>query len=120
MKCKGCQGQFPYLSPDRLCGHCEAKKCRMLLVGRLLYGFPDGISYGFDRQGSPDRENADKLLSALRELGAIDETSLRKKGEMRAKTGLTEREYRDAIHLLQAENAVKTKPGAKGGTWLVS
>jgi len=63
------------------------------------------------------RENAEKLRSALRELGAVDEESSAKEGILRRKTGLTEREYKRAMRFLKKQNAVRTKP--RIGTWLV-
>ncbi len=67
---------------------------------------------------SADQENAEKLRSALREMGAIDEESKKQKGALRLETGLKEREYRNAIKLLKAEKAVRTKQGV--GTWLTN
>ena len=63
-----------------------------------------------------DQEDAEKLLFALREIGAVDEASAAKKGCLRRETDLSERKYREAIKLLKAEKAVRTKSGV--GTWL--
>ncbi len=65
-----------------------------------------------------DRENAEKLRSALREMKAIGKKSSTNEGFLRSETGLTGREYRRAINLLIAEKAVRT--GTRAGTWLVS
>jgi hypothetical protein len=68
--------------------------------------------------GGADRTNAGKLLSALREKGAVDEDSHSSEGWLRLETGLTEREYRKATKLLKDEKAVRTK--RRVGIWLVS
>jgi len=60
--------------------------------------------------------NAEKLLSALREMGAVNEDSHSSEGALRRETGLTEREYRKAMKLLRDHKAVRTKSGI--GVWL--
>ncbi len=57
------------------------------------------------------QEHAETLRSALPEIGVATE------GLLRLETGLTEREYRKAVKLLKAENAVQTKTGV--GIWPV-
>lgn len=64
------------------------------------------------------RENAEKLRSAMCKLGAKSEERSVKKGCLRRETGLSEREYREAIELLKAEQVVRTKRGV--GTWLAT
>ncbi len=64
------------------------------------------------------RKNAGKLLAALRELGATGKESAAQKGILRRATRMSDREYRKAIKLLQAEKAVQTK--SRVGTWLVT
>jgi hypothetical protein len=62
--------------------------------------------------------NVEKLRSALRKAGAVDQDSHSSEGFLRLETGLTEREYKRAMKVLKAEKAVRTKSGV--GTWLVS
>jgi hypothetical protein len=64
-----------------------------------------------------DQENAEKLRSAMRDLGATDERSAAQEGKLRLATQLTEREYRKAIRILKTEKAVRTK--TRVGAWLV-
>jgi hypothetical protein len=63
----------------------------------------------------PVQENAEKLYSALRELGAISKESKTTKGTLRCETGLSEREYRAAIRLLKESHRVITRTV---GAWL--
>ena len=127
MKCRKCQGESPSLSPWHLCLRCEADRLLLRNARRSFHpNMPDGPWCDFDRDKykpsnigrSLDQENAEKLLSCLRDMGAIDEDSHSSEGFLRRETGLTVREYRRAIRILKAEKAVRTKP--RVGTWLVS
>lgn len=66
---------------------------------------------------TPEQVNAEKLYSALRDLGGISRKIPKTKGILRYETGLTDREYRAAIELLKKDGRVRTKTI---GAWLVS
>ena len=83
--------------------------------GRPTEALTDRIELAAAEWGA-DQEDAEKLLFALREMGAVDEAAAAKKGCLRRETDLSEREYRKAMKLLKAEKAVQAKPGV--GTWL--
>ncbi len=85
--------------------------------GRDIEAPTDRIEQATAKWGA-DQKNAEKIRSALREMGATDEESSAKEGILRREIRLTEREYKRAIRLLKKENAVRTKP--RVGTWLVA